>query len=87
MAPKVAGSSPVIHPKCFSVTTRSAGCDVPKEQVCVPSGSGYNVRAFGPLAQLVEQGTLNPKVIGSIPIRPTINTTKALDSGRGPFVL
>jgi hypothetical protein len=26
----------------------------------------------GPLAQLVEQGTLNPKVIGSIPIRPTI---------------
>jgi hypothetical protein len=25
----------------------------------------------GPLAQLVEQGTLNPKVIGSIPIRPT----------------
>ena len=26
----------------------------------------------GPLAQLVEQGTLNPKVIGSNPIRPTI---------------
>ena len=25
----------------------------------------------GPLAQLVEQGTLNPKVIGSNPIRPT----------------
>ena len=24
----------------------------------------------GPLAQPVEQGTLNPKVIGSIPIRP-----------------
>ena len=28
----------------------------------------------GPLAQPVEQGTLNPKVIGSIPIRPTIAT-------------
>ena len=26
----------------------------------------------GPLAQLVEQGTLNPKVIGSTPIRPTM---------------
>src|SRR6478609_9378954 len=24
----------------------------------------------GPLAQLVEQGTLNPKVVGSIPTRP-----------------
>ena len=24
----------------------------------------------GPLAQLVEQGTLNPQVIGSIPVRP-----------------
>lgn len=27
----------------------------------------------GPLAQPVEQGTLNPKVIGSIPIRPIIH--------------
>src|SRR5918911_3328393 len=26
--------------------------------------------ALGPLAQLVEQGTLNPKVAGSIPARP-----------------
>ena len=25
---------------------------------------------LGPLAQLVEQGTLNPKVAGSIPARP-----------------
>ena len=34
----------------------------------------------GPLAQPVEQGTLNPKVIGSIPIRPTnkINKLHAL---------
>src|SRR6266851_8100649 len=30
----------------------------------------YNGRRFGPLAQLVEQGTLNPKVGGSIPPRP-----------------
>ena len=26
---------------------------------------------FGPLAQSVEQGTFNPKVTGSIPVRPT----------------
>ena len=35
------------------------------------SRRGYNDRPFGPLAQLVEQGTLNPKVAGSIPARPT----------------
>ena len=26
---------------------------------------------YGPLAQLAEQRTLNPKVVGSIPTRPT----------------
>src|SRR4051794_21330406 len=31
---------------------------------------GYNGRRRGPLAQLAEQGTLNPKVGGSIPPRP-----------------
>ena len=30
----------------------------------------HSVRLLGPLAQLVEQGTLNPKVAGSIPARP-----------------
>jgi hypothetical protein len=29
-------------------------------------------RKFGPLAQLVEQLTLNQLVVGSIPTRPTI---------------
>src|SRR3989338_7038816 len=45
-----------------------------------PRGSRFEscrARAFkflvsGPLAQLVEQGTLNPKVDGSSPSRPTI---------------
>src|SRR3954453_1000773 len=31
---------------------------------------GYTTHRLGPLAQLVEQGTLNPKVAGSIPARP-----------------
>jgi hypothetical protein len=34
------------------------------------SGRWYNPTS-GPLAQLVEQGTFNPKVVGSIPTRPT----------------
>ena len=36
---------------------------------------GYNLVCIsrrGPLAQLAEQGTFNPKVAGSIPSRPTI---------------
>jgi hypothetical protein len=32
-------------------------------------GPGRTI-AVGPLAQLVEQGTFNPKVAGSIPARP-----------------
>ena len=34
------------------------------------TGRWYNPTS-GPLAQLVEQGTFNPKVTGSIPVRPT----------------
>src|SRR5439155_10036023 len=36
------------------------------------AGATLRVR-LGPLAQLVEQGTLNPKVAGSIPARPTFS--------------
>ena len=39
----------------------------------------YNHRSYGTLAQLVEQGTFNPKVAGSTPARPT---TKP-QAGRG----
>ncbi len=35
----------------------------------------------GPLAQLVEQGTLNPKVVGSTPTRPTIQDNNGLFRG------
>src|SRR6266576_422670 len=30
----------------------------------------------GPVAQLVEQGTFNPKVTGSIPVRPTVTACR-----------
>ena len=39
---------------------------------------GYTSQPFGPLAQLVEQGTLNPKVEGSIPSRPTCSDPVSL---------
>src|SRR6266576_3152542 len=38
--------------------------------------------ALGPLAQLVEQGTLNPKVAGSIPARPTASQSSARGADR-----
>jgi hypothetical protein len=36
---------------------------------CSPGGRRYHGFS-GPVAQLVEQGTFNPKVVGSIPTRP-----------------
>ena len=57
----------------------------PERAICIRRDSGYNMRAFGPLAQLVEQGTLNPKVIGSIPIRPTITKDDATSAMRWRF--
>jgi hypothetical protein len=56
--PAVAGSSPVVHP-----TLRVRG---------KKSDSALVDRNYGPLAQLVEQLTLNQLVVGSIPTRPTI---------------
>ena len=56
--PAVAGSSPVVHPNSVGrVRVRQFVC------MCL----------FGPLAQLVEQLTLNQLVVGSIPTRPTIS--------------
>ena len=53
--PAVAGSSPVVHPTLWYLGA-----------VWVLSFLG-----IGPLAQLVEQLTLNQLVVGSIPTRPT----------------
>lgn len=49
----------------------------PKEVVGSSSLPGASTRRpVGPVAQLVEQGVLNPKVAGSIPVRPTSRTSK-----------
>ncbi len=55
--PVVAGSSPVVHP----TSTAQVG----------PGQFGWDDFCIGPLAQLVEQLTLNQLVVGSIPTRPT----------------
>ena len=55
--PAVAGSSPVVHPTLNKVDLKVRFCG---DFLC------------GPLAQLVEQLTLNQLVVGSIPTRPTI---------------
>jgi hypothetical protein len=56
--PAVAGSSPVVHPISDGWV---------KVGRCIVLDS-----FLGPLAQLVEQLTLNQLVVGSIPTRPTI---------------
>src|SRR5918996_1104310 len=43
---------------------------------------GYTAIRLGPLAQLVEQGTLNPKVAGSIPARPTFVCREEIGGAR-----
>src|SRR5262245_2927725 len=37
---------------------------------------GSYTRRQGPVAQLVEQGTFNPKVTGSIPVRPNAGSPR-----------
>src|SRR5450759_5104334 len=51
------------HPK---VTAQHEACCAVAQ-----AAAGTVVQSSGPLAQLVEQGTFNPKVTGSIPVRPT----------------
>ena len=53
--PVVVGSSPIVHPI----------------QMCSRPLRSGGVMCFGPLAQLVEQETLNLLVVGSTPTRPT----------------
>ena len=59
VVPAVVGSSPIGHPRFAITKTRSSIYGIVTE--------GHR----GPLAQLVEQLTLNQRVAGSIPARPT----------------
>ena len=59
VVPAVVGSSPIGHPRLAITKTRLSIYGIVTE--------GYG----GPLAQLVEQLTLNQRVAGSSPARPT----------------
>ena len=59
VVPAVVGSSPIGHPRLVTTKARLSTHGI------VTEGHG------GPLAQLVEQLTLNQRVAGSIPARPT----------------
>ena len=59
VVPAVVGSSPIGHPRLAITKIRLSIYGIVTE------------RHGGPLAQLVEQLTLNQRVAGSIPARPT----------------
>ena len=50
---------------------------------CHRGGFERDSKVFGPLAQLVEQLTLNQLVVGSIPTRPTNSSNKLYHSVMG----
>ena len=56
----------------------------PTTESTFTAGLHYAARR-GPLAQLVEQGTLNPKVEGSNPSRPTPESPAQREAGRSSF--
>src|SRR3569623_1955002 len=79
--PVVVGSSPIVHPiihgsKVLSIRVNNACAGSPSVAHRVYSPAG-----FGPLAQLVEQRTLNPLVVGSSPTWPTISFERLLTEG------
>ena len=67
--PVVVGSSPIVHPIFASAARLSLQRHAapPEFRGCI----GLAGAPTGPLAQLAEQRTLNPQVVGSIPTRPT----------------
>lgn len=48
----------------------------------ISGGRRYDTDHFGPIAQLVEQGTFNPLVAGSIPAGPTNFVVARVPAGR-----
>ena len=79
--PVVVGSSPIVHP------------NLQTEELAKLAG-GKRLRRLrrskdGPLAQLVEQETLNLLVVGSIPTRPTnqLNDLQRLSTQPAPHFL
>ena len=72
VVPAGVGSSPIGHPRLAMTKTRLS-----------INGSASEAHE-GPLAQLVEQLTLNQRVAGSIPARPTRTSENMYDHFRLP---
>ena len=72
MALEVEGSNPFTHP-IFLLERTAISCII-------------LFRCYGPVAQLAEQGTLNPKVQGSNPCRSTMKHEVSGLSGRWLFL-
>ena len=70
VAPRCRGLLLVPRPRARSPPPRSTAAGR------ALADGGYTSDPLGPLAQLVEQGTLNPKVEGSNPSRPTYRSRK-----------
>ena len=64
--PSGAQKLPSGGPRCGGGSTTGLRAEPPE----APPFSWLIYSPIGPLAQLVEQGTFNPKVTGSIPVRP-----------------
>ena len=86
--PAVVGSSPIVHPTLSTLlellSERALASPSDSMNNARPAGwtSGYRSQDDGPLAQLVEQLTLNQLVVGSIPTRPTNSSLLLNTSGR-----
>ena len=68
--PVVVGSSPIVHP-IFMYVIRGIRVTGGVNDFVALVWEGYRGAQFGPLAQLVEQLTLNQLVVGSSPTWPT----------------
>ena len=74
--PVVVGSSPIVHP-IFLIRVVESLANSRLNHL----GPYDAIARFGPLAQLAEQWTLNPLVVGSIPTRPTKLSMPVLRAG------
>ena len=86
--PAVVGSSPIVHPTLSTpgevLSGPALASQADRMNNARPAGwtGRYRSQEDGPLAQLVEQLTLNQLVVGSIPTRPTNSSLLLNTSGR-----
>ncbi len=73
------GWEPVLNPSIQGVDPALVGTAIDNAR------SACYTPAYGPLAQLVEQGPFKPRVAGSNPARPMYPARSTLGADRAPF--